>query len=242
MSRMSQRCLVAVVVGVLCAGSALAQTGGNRTQSFQFRVGGTFLEGGGDLWVENEDVFTMNVSDFDSAIFGVSFVRAINNNIEMGINADYYDESVLSAYRGWVDESGFPIYHDTTLSSLPLTVDLRVLPFGRYRTGGRGQVMQPVVYLGGGIGVNFWEYEEVGDFLDFSMVVPEIFFDRFVDDGAAFEYHAVAGVELPVNPAVNLILEGRYIWSDGELDGDFAGLGSIVFDGFSVTVGASFRY
>ena len=242
MNRISQRCLVVIVIGVLCAGTVLAQTGGNRIRSFQVRAGGSFLEGGGDLWVENEDVFTMNVSDFDAATVGVSFVSAINNNIEMGINADYYDVDVFSAYRGWVDEFGFPIYHDTTLASLPLTVDLRLLPFGRYRNQGRRPVMQPVVYVGGGIGVNFWEYEEVGDFLDFTTQVPEVFFDRFVDDGAAFEYHVVAGAEFPVSSSVNFLLEGRYLWSDGDLDGDFAGLGNIVFDGFSVTVGASFRY
>ena len=79
----------------------------------------------------------------------------------------------------------------------------------------------------------------------FSPVVAynnEIFFDRFIDSDWAFQTHALAGVELPISPAMGLLFEGRYSWVDDDAGGDFAGLGEIDLGGPSAFVGASFHF
>jgi len=245
--RQSRWCVSAVVFLMLSTLPTMAQPprGHDTSGAIQFRLGGFFPQGGGEFWKENEEVFTLDIGDFRSTIFGITFMMPVSNHVEVGFNADFYNETVVSAYRGFVDQAGFPILHDTMLRQIPLVADIRLLPGGRHGVrGSRSQfrVRHPVFYLGGGIGVNYWEYEEIGDFLDFGLDPPVIFFDRFIDDGFAFSAHAVAGIELPVGPNWGLLFEGRYTWSDDELDGDFAGLGSLDLDGASALVGASIHF
>jgi hypothetical protein len=239
------RWLVTIAAALALASlPALAQPprGGN---AVQFRVGGFFPQGGGEFWSDTEDTFTLDISDFDDAAWGFTVVVPVSNQLEVGLSADFYDSTVLSGYRDWVDEFGFPILHDTRLDVTPVMVDLRFVPGGRRQVrGAHGQrwVRGPVLYFGGGIGVNFWEYEEVGDFLDFGFDPPEVFPARFQDSGTAFATHALAGVELPMGPGFGLLVEGRYLWSDDELSGDFGGLGKLKMDGPSVFFGASFHF
>jgi hypothetical protein len=217
--------------------------GGRFDRGFQFRIGGFLPEGGGDLWTDNEDVFTLSASDFDDVTIGMSFITPVSNNFEVGLNVDLYDGKVVSRYIDYFDEFEFPIYHDTNLQMLPLTVDFRFLPGGRYRSrpGGR-QVLKPVLYLGAGAGVNLWSYEEVGDFIDFSDLELPIFPGWYEDSGAALETHVLAGVELPMSPGFNILFEGRYSWSDDTMNEDFTGFGGIELGGLWINVGGSFRF
>ena len=171
-------------------------------------------------------------------------MAAVNNHFEVGFNLDYYEQDVRSAYQGIVDSQGFAILHDSRLQLVPATVDFRLLPAGRHAIRGREgrQVLHPVPYFGAGLGFNFWEYEEVGDFVDFSDPLLPIFPDRFLESGTTFEAHALAGLELPVGPAWSVLLEGRYSWSDVTPNGDFAGLGSLELDGLSAYVGFAFHF
>jgi hypothetical protein len=188
-------------------------------------------------------VFTLDSSDFVGPAGGLTYVVAFNNRAELGVNLDYYRQTVTSFYSGYLDEFGYPIGHDSTLRQLPLTVDFRLVPAGRYAARGRGGgSLRPVFYLGAGVGVNFWEYEESGEFLDFRFDPPEIFYDRFVDDGQAFQATAFLGLEFPISQRINLLLEGRYAWVTAELGGDFAGLGELDLGGVWGFVGASFRF
>jgi len=222
---------------------AQAQWGRETSHALQGRFGWFWPAGGGELWDTNEEVFTLSASDFDGFTFGFSYVHSLNNSLEVGANIDWHSQSARSDYRHWKDEGWKPILHDTRLSMVPLTVDLRVLPGGRLkpRPGGR-KVLKPVFYLGVGAGVNFWTYEEQGDFLDFDFDPPEIFYGRFKDSGEAFEVHALAGVEFPVSPGFNFLTEIRYSWAEDTLGGAFAGLGKLKLDGFGLSLGGSWRF
>ena len=209
---------------------------------FQARVGGYFPSGGGDFWTDTREVFTLDASDFDGFILGLTYVTPVNRYLEVGFNADFYGQTVSSEYRDWVDGAGFPILHDTKLRITPLMIDLRIVPGGRFSDRGSYLKRKPVFYFGGGVGANYWQYEEVGDFLDFSFDPPDIITDRFTDDGWAFAADAVVGLELPLGQSWGVILEGRYLWSEAELEGDFAGLGTIQFDGPSAYVGVGFSF
>ncbi len=232
----------AILVALAASGSVMA-SGPVADRTFQFKFGGFFPEGESDFWAETEDVFTLDAGDFDGVQVGFTYLTGVSNNLEVGLNIDFYNETVFSAYRDYTDADGFRIFHDTNLSMVPLSVDVRFLPAGRYGArGSRGQVMvrRPVLYLGGGIGVNFFEYEEVGDFVDFDL--DEVVFDRFQDTGAAFSAHALAGIELPVSPNMGLLIEGKYTWVDENLGSDFAGLGDLDLGGTSISVGLSYTF
>jgi len=211
-----------------CSLSLVPAQGPRPSNSFQFRLGGFFPRGASEVWQSREAIFTLDHSDFNGGLAGFTFAMSVSNNIEVGFNLDFYEEVARSQEVYYVDEQEFPILHDTRLEIVPVTVDLRFLPAGRYGVrGATGQrrVLQPVPYLGGGIGINYWEYEEVGDFvvgphppepgID-GVIVPA----RFIDTGTALDAHVVAGVELPLNPVFSFLLEGRYSWSDATLGGE----------------------
>ena len=241
---MKRTMLLAGAIAVLLSISSVPCFADRPANGLQFRIGGMYLEHDGDLWRDTEEVFTIvDSSDFEEMTVGFSFITAPHNNFEIGLNADFYDGTYYSQYSEWTDEFGFPIFHDANLAIMPLTVDFRYLPWGRYRMrpGGR-QVKQPVFYLGGGVGFNLWYYEEIGDFIDFDDEEFPVITDQFEDSGAAFETHVLAGVEFPVAPRLNLLVQGRYSWSDDTLGEDFSGFGEIDLSGATISVGGSFRF
>ena len=215
---------------------------GHRTRqpdrSFQVRLGGFFPDGDSDFWAENESVFTLDASDFDDAVFGLTYSHSFNRFFELDVNADFTDETVVSEYRSFVDISGFPILHDSTLKTSPVTVGIRFLPFGRAKRGGS----KPVFFLGAGGGINFWSYEEIGDFIDFSDPANPIIFGEFRERGTAFVKYGVCGIELPLAPGFNLGFEARYFSSDDEFKDDFAGLGTLDMSGLAASVSANWRF
>jgi len=238
--------LLATLSIVLAAagGSALAASPGPRPDhAFQLRLGGFFPDGGGDLWTDNEEVFTLSVSDLDDFTWGVGYVHPLGNRFELAFNLDWYGGRSSSRYRDYLDNAGFPIVHDTYLDEAPLTLDVRWFPAGRYGTlsGGRFR-LRPAFYLLGGAGANFWSYEEVGDFILFDDPGLPIVPARYKDSGVAFQTQLGAGIELPVNPHFQVVLEGRYAWSDDTLHDDFAGFGRIELGGTSLFAGAAFRF
>ena len=123
-----------------------------------------------------------------------------------------------------------------------MSVDLRLIPAGRYGGAGGRRAKRPVWYIGGGIGANLWEYEEFGDFVDFSDPDLPVVFDHFRDSGTTFQAHALTGFELPFGRAWSFVVEGKYTWASTDLRGDFAGLGEIDLGGFSISAGGSIRF
>lgn len=228
--------------------AAMAQLGppGPPKNAFQVRFGHFWLDpGDAGFWADTESVFTLDSSDFRGFSFGGTFVHSIRNRFELGFNLDLFDETVRSAYQDFVDQNGRSILHDSQLSLIPLTVDVRFFPLGRYRVrpGGRN-IVQTTFYLGLGGGLIFWEYEERGDFLDFTFDPPEIFGARFKDDGTALEAHGLVGVEIPMSPSTYLMFESRYSFAEDKLGGDFSDLPERDIDlgGLSVYGGFSFRF
>ncbi len=214
--------------------------------ALQGRLGYFFLDDGDDgFWEDTESVFTLDASDFEDFSLGFSYVYSVGNKLEVGFNIDIFEEIVRSEYRDFVDQGGFPILHDSSLSLVPTTVDVRFLPIGRYRVrpGGR-HIVQPTFYFGAGAGLVFWNYEERGDFLDFDFDPPVIFGGLFRDDGIALEVHGLAGVEIPVSPGNYLMFEGRYSFAEDKLGGDFSDLPErdLQLGGLAISGGLSFRF
>jgi hypothetical protein len=234
-----------VLASIVLTGMLVPAFAGEADHAFQLRFGGFFPSGDDSFWADNEDTFTLRASEFRDPVWGMTVVSSISNHAEVGFGIDFYDATVRSGYRDFVDQDGFAILHDTELSIVPLTVDFRFLPAGRYDYRGRGgrfRVQRPVFYLGAGIGANLFEYSEFGDFIDFADPDLPVVFRDYQDDGVAFEAHALAGVELPFGRAWSLVLEGKYSWSDTTLDQDFAGLGTLDLGGLTLTAAGSWRF
>ncbi len=234
----------AIVAAACLATTADAAPPPGRDGAFNFRLGWFFPTGSSDFWETNEAAFTIDHSDFNGWIGGVGYNGAINNFFEFDANADIYSSAVRSADSYYVDEFGYPILHDSRLRTYPLTVGVRVLPAGRYaRRGADGShyVRRPAFYLGGGIGMSYWQYEEEGDFVASDLTIV---YDRFVATGLAFQLYAMIGIEFPVAPKWNITVEVRQSWADATPDGDFTYInpGSLDLGGKSLFLGGSLRF
>ena len=233
----------AMLASMLAAAPATA-AGPATDGAFTFRLGGFFPSGDSEFWEVNEAAFTLDHSDFDGVIGGVGYTASVNNHFEVGVNIDFYAAESRSADRFFEDEDGFPILHDTRLGTIPMTVDFKLLPAGRFaRRGADGSryVRRPAFYLGAGAGLVYWKYEEEGDFVasDLSIV-----YDRLTDTGLEFEYHAFAGCEFPVSPNWNITVEVRQSWAEATPGGSFAifDAGELDLGGTSVFVGGALRF
>lgn len=245
---MVRKRIIGVLAVVLVAGtaSALAQPPGT-DGSFRFRFGGYFPSGNSEFWDANEAAFTSDASDFNDWMIGASFVSSMSNWVELGFNVDFYDATERTSDRFYTDDFGNPILHDASLELIPLSVDVRVLPTGRYALRGHGsqvRVRRPLPYVGAGIGMTYWEYEEQGDFVGFDEIGPFIYYDRLKDSGTEFATHVLAGVEFPMGPTWNLTLEGRYTWSEATPGGAFSdlALGDLDLGGFAGFFGFSNQF
>ena len=211
---------------------------GSSERSFQTRLGGFLFEGESDFWDDNASVFALEASDFDDTTLGLTYSVPFNRFFEVDLNADLFDETVVSEYRDFTDASGFAILHDSTLQMVPVTLGVRFVPFGRGKHGGK----RPVLYVGAGAGVNFWRYEEFGDFIDLRDSANPILFGDFRESGEAFTTYAAAGLELPISDNFAVGVEARYFDSDDDFEGDFAGLGTLDMTGVSASITGRWRF
>src|SRR5213083_2342173 len=127
---------MALTAASLVAGNALAGPPPGSAGAFTFRIGGFFPSGDSAFWQTNEAAFTLDHSDFDGVIGGVGYTGSINNFFEVGVNLDFYSETVRSADSNFTDQLGNAIFHDSRLAESPLTLDLKLLPAGRYARRG----------------------------------------------------------------------------------------------------------
>ena len=227
--------LVATTLALLTLAATSAVAQAMPRHSFQVRFGYFFPGGEGLLWDDAGDRFTLAPDDFNGPAWGLSFVTAVNNNVEIGVHGDWYGKTVIAEERNFVDEFGYAIVHDTTLEQRPFAIDVRFIPGGRSR-------LKPVFYIGAGLGINIWDYEETGDFVDAGDPALPIYFGTFKESGEALEARVLAGLELPLAPGFSFLVEGRYTWAQGQLSRDLADLGSIDLGGAWGFVGASFRF
>jgi hypothetical protein len=241
---MKRTLLFLALTAALSVATRPAEAAPGTDGAFNFRAGWFFPSGDSEFWQVNEDAFTLDHSDFNGFVGGVGYGAALNNYVEFGAGIDFYYASVRAADRNFVDQDGFAILHDSRLSIVPMTVDLKFLPAGRYKRrgpDGRTLVRRPAYYVGGGIGMDYWTYEEEGDFVasDLSIV-----YDRLKDSDLAFEKHVMAGIEFPVSPQWYITVEARQSWAEDTPGGAFSSVnpGELDLGGTTVFVGGSLRF
>lgn len=183
-----------------------------------FNLGHFGLSGGdaGSVVKENQSYL-----DFDGRVGGVAASAEVNlglnKYLEAGLGVGYVDASANSMYRDYVRDDGSDIRQQTRLRNVPMNVNVKLMPLGRDKQ------IQP--YVGVGLQVNKWSYQESGQFIDFNSPNYDIYKDTYKADGVAVGPVAIAGLRIPLNKKVSLNGEYRHQWAKGGLpaNGGFAG-------------------
>jgi opacity protein-like surface antigen len=233
---------VTLLVGGL-ASPASAQivqvTRGDARHSVGFNLGYFALRGedvrvDGDVLLADLDDLAFEIGDFSGFTFGGEWLYGIGDFIETGVGVGYYQKSVPSLYRNFVDIDGTEIEQDLKLRVLPITATVRFLPIGR------AAPVQP--YVGAGIGFFTWRYSESGEFVDFSD--GTIFRDRYSADGTAVGPVVLGGVRFPVGDAMTTGVEFRWQKAEGDTNSVESGLLGTKIDlgGWTTSWNLHFRF
>jgi hypothetical protein len=195
-----------------------------------------------DIYSFFNEELTIEKGDFDSFLFGVDGSFAVASRIDLVAGFEISRASVSSEYRDFVDENDLPILQDTRLTILPVTLSVKLYLTPRGHEVSRYAFVPAKVrpYVGGGGGFVWYELQQAGEFVDF--VDLTIFKSAFHSSGWGFATQAFGGVEASLTPRWFLSVEGRYLWSDAELGGDFSSFEPIDLSGARIGAGIGFTF
>lgn len=204
----------------------------DRDGAFRLWLGAFRPDGNSEYWDDVERDFTGDIGDFENASFGADYLLNLSRNTGLLFSGSVFEGDTTQSYRGFLDNFGDRIRHDTTLGIASATLGV-VFHFAP------GATISP--YLGVGGGAYFWTLEEEGDFIDFGPP-DEIFSARLESDGVAFGHYWLAGLEAPISDRLSIFAEGRWTRAKDELSGDFESFGGeIDLSGRQYAVGLSWN-
>jgi hypothetical protein len=200
---------------------------------------------GSDLFAQTTQELTVAHSDFTAGSLGldIAFVVADRTDLVIGFARD--ESLTNSEFRDYVDNNGLPIQQFTRFKRMPFTATLRynLAPRGR-SVGTYAWIPSRVVpFVGAGVGMMRYEFEQAGDFID--MGTMEVFYDRFVETGWSTMVQGSAGATINLNPYLQFVGEVRYLRARGKESGagdDFQGFQRLDLSGMSTVFGIALRF
>lgn len=241
---------VAVALSIALPARAEPQGDGQSEPDFRFsapnmslglRAGFTFQRADSDIYDFLTEQLTLSKSDFDAPTFAIDLAWRLSDRVDAVVGVEYSRRERRSEFREFVDQDGIPIVQDTELSQVPLTLGLRLYLTSRGRRVGRYAWVpaRVVPYVGGGAGFTYYRLRQQGEFVDF--VDLTIFQDLFESNGWTVSGHALAGIDIRLNPSLGLVLEGRYQWASDDLTGSYVGFEPIDLNGLRTMAGINWK-
>lgn len=185
----------------------------------------------GDVLAINRAYLLFEFEDFAGFMGEAAVTTELGKYFEASVGFGGYQRTVPTVYADMVFDDGREIEQDIKLRVLPLTGILRIFPTGHRRN------IQP--YVGVGVAANFWRYSETGEFVDGSD--DSIYRANYVASGTALGPVGVFGVRGRMSSTMDVGIEGRMHWAEGDLNEDFLG-NKIDLGGFSLLGTLKFRF
>ncbi len=215
--------------------------------------GGLFLPtSNGDLYDFTRELLTIDKNDLNAPAFGFDLGWTLNPRVDVVFGVDVTKSRASSEYVNFVDQDDLPIEQQTNVTGVPVNASLKLYLTPRGREVSRFAYIPNKVnaYVGGGGGPIWYKFEQLGDFIDcgdpagefFDCAGGDIFSALFESKGWGLQAHAFAGVDIRLARRVYLGIEGRYLWADAGVGGDFEGFDSIDLGGLTVTGGISYVF
>lgn len=158
-----------------------------------------------------EDLEPLEIGDFNNISFGGEWLYGITDYLEVGAGVGFYRKTVETTYLRETHEDGSDIAQDLKFRIVPITATVRFLPLGR------GAAIEP--YVGAGLGIYYWRYTEIGEFIDEDGFIFSNVEDPFNKDGASVGPVILFGVRAPIGDVWSIGADFR--WQSGEDDGLF---------------------
>lgn len=197
---------------------------------------------GSDLFGFARDQVTLEEGDFESPLVIAEGALRMSEHFDLTAGLEVSSRTVSTEMRDWVTSDDRPIPQTTRFTRTRLHVGARayLLPRGRSISRFAWIPNRWSPYVGGGVGVTRFEFEQVGDFVDYETL--DIFADELEAVGDGFTTHVLAGVQLSLTPRLLLRGEYRHVWGNGSPDStDFYDFEDVDLSGSAAIIGVSVR-
>jgi opacity protein-like surface antigen len=210
---------------------------GRPRASVGFRGEWLFASAGSDIFDFVTEQLTIEKSSFNAPGFGAELGMVVTPRLDVVAGFDIAKSDTPSEYRNFVDNRLLPIQQITSLrqSNIFGSVKFAVIPRGRAISRFAWIPSTIVPYVGAGGGLTNYEFEQVGDFVDFAD--NSVFTESFRSSGWTPTGHVLGGADIQVYKRMFLSLEGRYTWAYATMDPDFIDFEPIDLGGFRFSAG-----
>jgi len=196
----------------------------------------------GDIYDFITRELTVDRSDFRALSFGGELAVIANDRLDVVLGVSYAEMQSSSEFRDWVDNEDLPIEQTTVLSTTPLTASARyyLLPRGERISRLAWAPTRFTPYVGGGVGVTWYNLRQHGDFIQMSDM--SVFPEDYEADGYGTTVHALAGADYWFSGRFALNLDARYTRGSAGLGDDFYDWDTLDVSGLQVGVGLTMRW
>lgn len=210
---------------------------GTPRASFVARGGWSVAGANSEIYDFVQEQLTIEKGDFNAPVVVLDFAYRIHPRLDVMFRFGYSKASVDSEFRDFVDQGDNPILQTTELKKIPITGNVRyyLTPRGREISRFAYIPRSFAPYVGGGGGLLWYRFRQVGDFIDFEDM--SIFPDAFNSDGWTPTLHVFGGVDIKLTPRFSLAIEASYAWATTDLEADFVDFDPIDLSGFQMTAG-----
>lgn len=193
-------------------------------------------DGRSDIFEQNRRETTFDTDKLNDFAYTAGYDHHLGEYVVLGGSATYYRADTSGRDRAVRTPLGGPVERDFRLKMIPVEFNVRALPVGRDR---------PVIlFVGGGVGLYFWEYEETGAFVINRNTTPTVVTRRAASDGKTLGFNINGGIQIPFSDSVAFTVELKHIYVDADLDRRAFGSGfdPIDLSAFIYSAGLTFSF
>jgi hypothetical protein len=201
-----------------------------------------FSSAGSDLYDFVTEQLTLDRGAFNAPSIALDLSITITTRVDLVVGFERSARTTASEYRDFVDNNRLPIEQDTSLRVIDLTASGKVLLASRGRGISRFAWIPNSItpYVGAGAGMLKYEFEQVGDFVDFADL--SVFASTFRSEGWTPSGHVLGGVDIRLFRRLYVTGEARYVWASADLERDFVGFDPIDLSGFRCGAGVRLAF
>ena len=196
----------------------------------------------GEVYDFFTDQLTLEKSAFNAPGLALDVSFALTPRVDFRTGVDFTSAFARSEFREFTDTEGLPVEQDTTLRHVDIigSIAFAITPRGR-AIGQYSYIPSLVVpYVGAGGGFLWYQFEQIGDFVDF--VDLAIFGTRLESSEWTLSAHAFGGIDVRLTPNIFITGEARYVWANAELQRDFSKFDPIDLTGLRIGTGVRFVF
>lgn len=210
--------------------------------TLKFEAGYEVQAATGDVFDYTRENFTVGWRDFDAPYVGGELAFRATSRWDVAFGVGFAESSVESETREFIGSDDLPIVQVTELRLIPITLGAKYYLKDRGRRVGRFAWVPNTFapYVGGGVGILSYDFEQRGDFVNEATL--DIFYDRLASEGNTPLARALAGVSLSLGRQFELSGEARYTFARADMSRQFTDFGPMDLNGLQVVAGIAVRF